>query len=176
MVRPQIRRDSENCLQSRHNDRVVGSWMTDASSVVCIKEVQWSCQHDCHHCYVVFVLLFAFHFNSIQVNEKSISLSPSLFLLRTTPHSQGPFLYHLHVHSTTQLNLKKLTINQSLTHSINHTSLPPFFEFLFPFTHSLSLLYHHYHLPPLFNNTFIFLLIKIQYCSSIIKIAIRVQI
>jgi len=58
MVIPQIRRDSENCLESsRHIDRVVvvGSWMTDASSVVCIKEVQWSCQHDCHYCYVMYL-------------------------------------------------------------------------------------------------------------------------
>lgn len=105
------------------------------------------------------MLLFAFHFNSM----KKASPSPSLFLLRTTPHSQGPFLYHLHVHSTTQLNLKKLIINQSLTHSINHTSLPP--PPFFRISLSLSLT----HLPPLFNNTFLFLLIKIQYCSSIIK-------
>lgn len=131
--------------------------MTDAiSCVVCIKEVQWSCQHDCLPLCLYLSELFAFQF----LKKASHLISLSFFHVLRTPHSQGlsgPLSFLFHVHSTTQqINLQILTIYQSLIHSINHPS-----HFLsLCFFHSLTQ-YNYYHLPPLFNNTS-----TIQYCTS----------
>lgn len=118
MVRPEIGRSVKSVVS---HGTLIGSWMTGASCVVCIKEVQLSYQHDCH-CVSLFF---------------KASHLPLLLSRSTYTSLSGPLSFLYHVYSTTQqINLQKLTIYQSLIHSINHPSrfLSP------PFTHSIQLL------------------------------------